>query len=80
MEMDQIGDLLAGRMPQEPPEIRAIKRYIDEHFHVVAQVAIQNETIIVSVKSASLANTLRLRLPQIREIAQTDRKLFFRIS
>jgi hypothetical protein len=77
--MEQISDLLAGRMPQEPPEITAIKHYISEQFHVTAQVAIQNETIIIAVTSASLANTLRLRLPQIQEIAQTDRKLFFRI-
>jgi hypothetical protein len=78
--MEQIYDLLAKRMPQEPPEITAVKRYIDEHFHVTAQVTMQNEAIVVGVKSASLANTLRLRLPQIQEIANTDRKLLFRIN
>ena len=77
--MDQLGDLLAGRIPHEPPEISAIKRYINEHFHAPAQITVQNETIIVSVKSAALANTLRLRLPQIQKAAETDRKLLFRI-
>jgi hypothetical protein len=78
--MDQLKDLLAERMPEEPDELRAIKRYIDDHFHAPSQVSMQNEAIIVSVRSAALANTLRLRLPQIQEAAQTDRKLFFRIA
>lgn len=78
--MDSLSDLLVGRMPDEPPEVSAIKHYIDEHFHAPAQIALQNETIIVSVSSASLANTLRLRLPQIQEAAQTNRKLRFRIA
>jgi len=77
--MDRLGDLLAGRLPGEPPEINAIKEYINEQFDVSAQVAIQNETIIISVSSAALANTLRLRLPQIQAVAKTNRKLLFRI-
>ncbi len=78
--MDQLGDLLAGRVPHEPPEVSAIKRYINEHFHATAQIALQNEAIIISVRSAALANTLRLRLPQIQKAAETDRKLLFRIN
>jgi hypothetical protein len=78
--MNQIGDLLAARSPQEPPEVRAIKRYIDEQFHAPAQITIQNDALVISVKSASLANTLRLRLPKLQEVAQTDRKLILRIS
>lgn len=78
--MDQLGDILAARMPDEPPEIQAIKLYIDEHFHEPAQVALQNGAIVVSVASAALANTLRLRLPQIQAAVQTDRKLLFRIN
>lgn len=78
--MDSLSDLLARRTPGEPPEISAIKAYIDKHFHAASEIAIQNEKIIISVSSAALANTLRLRLPQIQEAAQTDRKLLFRIS
>lgn len=78
--MDQIGDLLAARTPQEPPEVSAIKQYIDEQFQAAAQVGIQNEAIVISVRSASLANTLRLRLPKLQAAAQTDRKLILRIN
>lgn len=78
--MDRLNDLLARRMPEEPPEIRAIRAYIGEHFHETAQIGMQNEAIVISVRSAALANTLRLRLPQIQVAAQTDRKLLFRIA
>jgi hypothetical protein len=78
--MDEIGDLLSYRTPQEPPEIAAIKRYVDEHFQIPVQVGIQNEAIVITVASASLANTLRLRLPQLQLAAKTTRKLIFRIN
>lgn len=80
--MDQLADILKqrSRSPQEPHEIAAIKEYIDEHFHAHASVGIQNGTIIISVESASLANALRLQLPQLRSAAQTTRKLMFHIG
>jgi hypothetical protein len=78
--MDQLGDVLAYRLPPEPPEITALKRYIFEHYKATAQITIQNDAIIINVSSAALANTLRLRLPQLRDAADTERKLIFRIG
>jgi hypothetical protein len=78
--MESIGDLLGKRMPQEPDEIRRVKHYIDEQFHATASVALQGESLVVTVKSASLANMLRLRITQLQAASGTDKKLILRIG
>lgn len=78
--MDTISDLLSKRMPQEPDEIKRIKRYIDEQFHASATVALQGESLVITVKSASLANMLRLRITQLQEASGTTKKLILRIG
>jgi len=78
--MDRIEDLLAQRRPQEPPEISAIKKYIQEHFQSAAKIQMHQDSITITVASASLAGTLRMRLLQIQEAAQTDKRLVLRIG
>lgn len=78
--MDTISDLLSKRMPQEPDEIKRIKQYIDEQFHASAAVALQGESLVITVKSASLANMLRLRITQLQEASGTTKKLILRIG
>lgn len=78
--MDSISDLLGKRMPQEPDEIKRIKQYIDEQFHASSVVSLQGESLVITVKSASLANMLRLRITQLQEASGTDKKLILRIG
>jgi hypothetical protein len=78
--MDSISDLLGKRMPQEPDEIKRVKQYIDEQFHASSVVALQGESLVITVKSASLANMLRLRITQLQEASGTDKKLILRIG
>lgn len=78
--MDSISDLLGKRMPQEPDEIKRVKQYIDEQFHAGSTVALQGESLVITVKSASLANMLRLRITQLQEASGTDKKLILRIG
>ncbi len=78
--MESIGNLLGHRMPKEPDEIGRVKKYIDEQFHATSNVAIQGETLVITVKSASLANMLRLRITQLQAASGTDKKLVLRIG
>jgi hypothetical protein len=78
--MDSISDLLGKRMPQEPDEIKRVKQYINEQFHASSTVALQGESLVITVKSASLANMLRLRITQLQEASGTDKKLILRIG
>lgn|GEM_PF-388126 len=78
--MDSLGDLMAKRQKPEQPELLAVKRYVDEHFHTPIRVAVNGNTIIVTVPSAALANTLRLQTSKIQEICRVSKRLVFRIG
>lgn len=78
--MDRLEDILASRLPQEPDEVAAIKRYIDEQFQAPATVGVQDQSLVITVRSAALANALRLRAPQIQAACQTTKRLVIRIG
>jgi len=78
--MDSLQELLGRYNPEEPEEIAAIKRYITESFGAKATVGLHGETLVITVKSAALANALRLRLLSLQKIAKTKRKIMFRIG
>jgi len=78
--MERIGDLLKRYNPQGPDDVLAVKRYIANEFNVQASVGVQGDALVVTVASASLANTLRLRTPVIQEAAGTTKRLIFRIG
>jgi hypothetical protein len=78
--MDSMADLLGKYNPGGPEEILVIKRYIAEEFGAPASVGVQGESLVITVASASLANTLRMRLPAIQAAAGTKKRLIFRIG
>jgi len=80
MDMDSLHDLLGKYAPREPAEMRTIKTYIDEHFHMTAGVAVTDTTIVVTVSSAALANTLRYRMHELRRLCDTSKKIILRIG
>lgn len=77
---ESIGDLLSGRRLNEPPEIKIIQDYVQLRYKVTPQVSVAGEQIIIGVKSAALAGTLRPQLPQIKDACQTEKRLIIRIS
>lgn len=78
--MDSLSDLVAKHEKPEPPELAAIKRYVDEHFHTPVRTAVKGNIIIVTVPSASLANTLRLHTSKIQAACRLEKRLVFRIG
>jgi hypothetical protein len=79
--MESIGDLLSRYNPQGPDEVLAVKQYIATEFNAPASVGLQGDTaLVITVASASLANTLRLRTPAIQKAAGTTKRLVFRIG
>ena len=78
--MESIGDLLKRYNPQGPDDVLAVKRYIAETFNTQVSVGVQGESLVVTVPSASLANTLRLRTLAIQKAAGTAKRLIFRIG
>ncbi|HEY5806081.1 MAG TPA: hypothetical protein VIS56_01695 [Candidatus Saccharimonadales bacterium] len=78
--MDSLQELLGRYSPKEPDEIAAIKRYILDEFGAEANVGLHGETLVVTVRSAALANALRLRQLSLLKAANTKRKIILRIG
>jgi len=77
---DSLGDLLADKGLQEPPEIKIIKDYVQDQFKVDVHVAVGPKQILILVPSAALAGALRMQLHQLQQLCQTDKKLVIRIN
>lgn len=58
----------------------SIKKYVQDEFKTEVGVQIRERDIVVSVPNAALANTLRLRGPEIQRRCQLDKRLTFRIG
>lgn len=78
--MESLEDLLGRYRPEEPDEIALAKRYIMDTFRAEAGVAINGESLIITVHSAALSNTLRLRTLELKEACKTTKRLVFRIG
>jgi len=78
--MDSLQDIIAQYGPAEQPELLAVKRYVDEHYHTAVSAAFSGESLVVTVPSAALANTLRMQITAIRAVCNTDKRIVFRIG
>ena len=76
---DSLFDILSRKDFSEPPEIVAIKQYIQDHFHAEAEVAHREFEIIITVASAPLASTLRFHVVKLQKVANTKKRLVLRI-
>ncbi|HSX46651.1 MAG TPA: hypothetical protein VLF87_01525 [Patescibacteria group bacterium] len=76
---DSLASLLDGTRYQEPPEVQVIKDFLREHYQADCQVTVQQRQIVITVKGASLAGALRMRLHQLQALCQTDKRLVIRI-
>lgn len=78
--MDSIFNILGKKDFDEPPEMASIKKYVHDEFKIDVGVQIRDKDIIIKVPSAALANTLRLRGPEIKRRCQLDKRLTFQIG
>jgi hypothetical protein len=78
--MDSLHTILSGKDFDEPPEMASIKKYVQDEFQTVVTVLVRDRDIVIGVPSAALANTLRLRGPEIKRRCQIDKRLTFRIG
>jgi ribosomal protein L31E len=76
---NSLADLLSNKDFDEPNEMRAIKQFVQKHYQVDVEVQIRDKELIVTTPSAALANTLRLKMPELRKVAATDKKIVLRI-
>lgn len=79
--MDSLFDILGTKDFSEPPEVAAIKRYVQDELHEEVAVTVRERDIQIAARSAALANTLRLRSLDIRRHCNLgDKRLSFRVG
>ena len=77
--MDSLFSILGHKNFDEPPEAASIKKFVQDEYKTAVSVTVRELDISVQVPSAALANTLRLRVPEIKRRCQIDKKIMFRI-
>lgn len=78
--MDGIRDILLRKDFDTPPEVQAIKDYVQRHYNSEVRITMQPKSILIAARSASLIGSLRLNSPALQKAADTDKKLIFRIG
>ncbi|HSW79494.1 MAG TPA: hypothetical protein VLG47_01835 [Candidatus Saccharimonadales bacterium] len=78
--MDSLNEILSRKDFDEPPEVKAIKKYVREQFDESVAVTVREKEIIIVAPNAALANTLRLRVLALRKIAGDKKRMVFRIG
>ena len=78
--MDSLHDLLKSKTPNEPPQIKALKQYMLKHHNSEVKCSVSSMGYSVTVPNASLASTLQMETPKIKEECNLDKKLFIRIG
>ena len=77
---NSLADILADKNFDEPSEMVAIKAYAQEKFQEDVGVTVRERDILIQVRSAALANALRLQTTQLQTAAKTIKRLTFRIG
>jgi len=75
-----LGDILANRDFEMPPEVRAIKEYVQRYYDAEVKVTMQPHSIVVAARSAALIGSLRMNLPKLQAAAKTDKRIMFRVG
>ena len=79
--MDSLNSILSRKDFDEPPEITAVKKFVQDEFKTAVTVMVRERDLIIAVPNASLASALRMRLPELkRRTAITDKKIIIRIG
>jgi len=78
--MDSLNDILSRKDFEEPPEMAAIKKFVQDNYQETVEVTIRERDILIATPSAALANTLRLKTRELQSAARTDKRLTFRIG
>ncbi len=78
--MDSLQDLILSNPLEEPPQVRALKDYVNKQYESTCTVTVTPRNYILAVTSAPLANTLQLERAQIATVCGLDKPLRVRIG
>jgi hypothetical protein len=74
--MDNLSDLLAGKHVNEPKEYKIIKDFIFKKYEESnVSIKIDDNKITIFVNSSAFASNLRMDMPKIQEICDTQKRI-----
>ena len=77
---NSLADILAKKDFDEPPEIAAIKKFVQDNYQETVEVLVREREIVIGTRSAALAGTLRFNVRQLQTAADTKKRFIFRIG
>lgn len=77
---DSLADILGKRSYDEPLEVVIIKKFVREKYKSDVGVTLQQQQIVITVRGAALAGTLRMHLHTLKKLCQTEKRLVIRIT
>ena len=77
---ESLHDILLRRDDTEPSEIATIKEFITRRFKSDATVSMRKNRIIITVKSAALAGTLRMHMYELQKLVKKGVKISIQIT
>ncbi len=80
LDMDSLNNILSQKDFEEPPEVAAIKQFVQGAFHSAVGVTLQPNAILITAPSSALIGSLRLETPRLQAAAGTSKRLIFRIG
>ena len=78
--MDSLQDILGGRDFTPPSEIETVQEYVQRRYKSKCRVQLQRGKVIINVRSASLAQTLRLDQQRLIEACNLTAPPIIRIG
>jgi hypothetical protein len=77
---DSLGDILNKRQYNEPPEVRMIKKFVNNIVGSEPSVSIRSDSYIIVVSSAAAAGTLRFQTRNLQAELRTQKRIIIRIG
>ncbi len=74
--MSDLSDILAHKnLPQEPPEFKIIRQFVQQYFDATPHLRLRGNAIVITVSSSALAGSLRYKLPELKSQLDSDYSL-----
>lgn len=78
--MDTLSSIIESDRFKEPKDIEKLKRFIIQTYNIEPIIRLKPKGMIIVVNSSSLANTIRLQLPTIKQQLNINYQLSIRIN
>ena len=78
--MDSLQNILQDRTPAEPPQLQALRDYLQKNYEQAIQVLVRRDHYLLNAPGAALSLRLRLDSHKIIAHCELDKRLVIHIA